>query len=66
VVGETGIVVPPSAPAALANGIEALLKRPRTPAWREELRRRVVENLGVERLIEETAAVLRQVVSERS
>ena len=66
VVGETGIVVPPSAPAALADGIAALLERPRTPAWREELRRRVVENLGVERLIEETAAILRQVVSERS
>src|SRR5207253_578070 len=53
-VGETGIVLPPASPALLAEGIEKLLLRPPSATERRALRERVIDKLGLERLIRET------------
>ncbi len=58
VVPETGIVVPPDDPAALAEAINALLGDPeRRAAMRAASRERHVERFTVERMVAGTAAV---------
>jgi glycosyltransferase involved in cell wall biosynthesis len=64
VVDGLGVVVAPSAADVLADGIEKLLENPPDREGRETLRRRIVENLSVGRLIAETERVFREVLSE--
>jgi glycosyltransferase involved in cell wall biosynthesis len=60
VVGDTGRVVPAGDPAALAEGLEAMLGRldGDGPALSRAARRRVEENLGVEALVKGTLAAI--------
>jgi glycosyltransferase involved in cell wall biosynthesis len=56
IVGDTGEVVPPHDPVALMKAIEKLLdRRPHTPA---QIRRRIVEQFSVEKLVVDTEQVL--------
>lgn len=61
--GETGLLVPPSDPEALASGMLALA---RDPTVRQRLgergRLRVRENFGLDRMIDETIAIYREVL----
>jgi glycosyltransferase involved in cell wall biosynthesis len=53
--GETGLLVPPGDPAALAAGIRRLLDdRPAAEAMAAEAKRRVQERYSVERMVEDT------------
>jgi glycosyltransferase involved in cell wall biosynthesis len=53
--GETGLLVPPGDPAALAAGIRRLLEdRPAAKAMAAEAKRRVRERYSVERIVDET------------
>lgn len=61
-VGDTGIVVPPGTPAQLADGIESTLRQPPSAAQRHAMRRRVIDHLGIDRLVRETEAVLRSAI----
>jgi glycosyltransferase involved in cell wall biosynthesis len=55
---ETGTLVPPNDPCALADAIVALLSDPRRrAAAAESSRRRHAEHFGIARMIAETAAV---------
>lgn len=56
IVGETGVVVPPQDPTALAKGIERLLEGSPTPAV--ALRRRVIEQFSLGALLESTERAL--------
>jgi glycosyltransferase involved in cell wall biosynthesis len=58
VVGETGIVVPPDNPEALADGIETLLRRieKEGPELSRGVRQRIERNLSVESLVKNTLA----------
>lgn len=60
IVGDTGVVVPPADPAALARGWEEMLERIERdgPELRARARARVVETFTVERLIERTEQAL--------
>lgn len=53
VVGETGVVVPPGDPAALAGGMESLLSRSEEEFERlgREARRRIVEHYGMATIV---------------
>jgi glycosyltransferase involved in cell wall biosynthesis len=60
VVGDTGVVVPPDAPEALAEGIAALLGRGQEEgaALSSAVRQRIERNLGIETLVDGTLAEL--------
>lgn len=54
IIGNTGLVVPPRDPHALANAINMLLAERDTPEWnqrREAARRHVAENFSIERMV---------------
>jgi glycosyltransferase involved in cell wall biosynthesis len=59
IVGETGMVVPPREPRALAEGILAMLSR--APQG-EAARARIREHFSVERMVERTQAALLELV----
>ncbi len=62
--GETGVLIEPRDPSAVAN---AMLELARTPDRRLELgragRRRVLEKFGLDRMVDETLEVYREVLS---
>jgi glycosyltransferase involved in cell wall biosynthesis len=59
IVGDTGIVVAPRDPKALAEGLERLVTRlHKNPSLRESARVRVVESFAVAQLVERTANAL--------
>ena len=62
IVGETGVVVPPQNPGALAQGIVAMLARAEfnDGTLKIACRKRIVDNYGIERLIGETTTVLNE------
>ncbi len=62
VVGDTGIVVPPGDPDALAAGIRKLLDSDLT-AMGLKARQRIVENFSMEQLVERTEKALRELCS---
>lgn len=63
VVPETGVVVPPGDPAALAGAVTQLLRDPqRRAAMGEASRARHAENFTVERMVARTAAVYDRVL----
>ncbi len=64
-VGDGGSVVPPASPARLADAIENVVQHPPTSEQRQAMRRRIIENLGVDRLVRETEAVLRSAIEGR-
>ena len=66
VVGECGVVVPASQPAAVADGLERTQQRiHRAPAvGRAALRQRIEDNFSVAALVERTASVLERVYRE--
>jgi glycosyltransferase involved in cell wall biosynthesis len=67
VVPETGLLVPPSDPAALADAVVALLLDPdRRKRMSVAARERHAERFRLERMVEETAAVYDRAVSTRS
>lgn len=54
IVGDTGIIVAPRSPQALANAITDLLAKRDRPTWeqrREAARRHVAENFSIERMV---------------
>lgn len=56
IVGDTGWVVPPSDPAALAAAIEAAIKELKGPNWQnrtQAARKRIQENFSIERMVNE-------------
>jgi glycosyltransferase involved in cell wall biosynthesis len=56
--GETGLVVPPSDPRALADAINRLLDDPREARrLADEAQRRVLERYSLTRMVEETLAL---------
>ena len=58
--GETGLLVPPDDPAALARAVAELLADPeRRQAMGRRARQRVVEEFSVERVVAETLAIYR-------
>ena len=63
IVGDTGVVVPPRDPAALANGVIELLSEPPEAARsrREDARRRVIENFDLNLVVRRYEDVYRQV-----
>jgi len=67
IVGDTGIVVPPSAPDSLAAGIKKLIRL--SPAERRQLgimaRSRIVANFGIPRMVAATEKVYDKVLSSR-
>jgi glycosyltransferase involved in cell wall biosynthesis len=66
VVDGLGVVVGSSAEDVLADGMERVLVNPPDAPQREALRRRIVENLSVKRLIAETERVFQDLVREPS
>ncbi len=60
IVGDTGIVVPPGNPEAMAQGLIEMLGRNSTDG--RSPRERILENFGHERMIQATAETLRDVV----
>lgn len=64
IVGETGAVVPPGAPGALAAAILALIERlgRSGAALSSEARARIAREYSMERLVSRTAATLQQLV----
>jgi glycosyltransferase involved in cell wall biosynthesis len=67
-VGETGVVVPRRDPAALADGLAAMLTRldRAEAACRQAARARVVSEFGVDKLAERTSAALLAVLEKPS
>jgi glycosyltransferase involved in cell wall biosynthesis len=68
-VGSTGWVVPPKAPAALAEAIDEALAASAGPDWtarREASRTRAVENFSVVRMADEYAAVWVRAAASRA
>lgn len=66
VIGDTGIVVPPRDPDALARAWAVMLDRPSTSdrSDRDRIRRRIVEQFSVASLIDRTEAVLQDLLEE--
>ena len=63
---ETGLAVPPSDSGRLAERILELLRDPvRARALGESGRRLVIEQFGVEQMVDQTAALYREVLAER-
>lgn len=60
IVGETGMVVPPKDPAALASAMQTMVDAgfEARRALGRKARERIVEKFGVDRMVEETARVL--------
>jgi glycosyltransferase involved in cell wall biosynthesis len=66
IVGDTGIVVDPRNPEALANGLERMIGNLESDtSLREAARARVVENFAVDRLVERTANALQALLCSR-
>jgi glycosyltransferase involved in cell wall biosynthesis len=66
VVPETGIVVPPRDPAALAEAVIQLLRDPaRQASMTDASRVRHAQHFGVERMVADTAAVYDSVLADR-
>ena len=67
IIGDTGIVVPPRSPEALADAWERMLTM--GEAARQELgqraRARIVEHYSLDRMVEAYASLYRQVLEER-
>lgn len=63
ITGDTGVVVPPRDPSALAEGILHLLKHRESTAG-ERARARIVENFSLERMVTATEAALATLVAE--
>jgi glycosyltransferase involved in cell wall biosynthesis len=62
--GETGLLVPPNDPPALAEALLSLLRSPETARrLGAEGRRRVEEHFTVERMVAETEAVYEALLS---
>lgn len=60
IVGDTGWIVPPRAPAALADAVEAALAESRSSQWgarQEAARARIEENFGIGVMVERYRAV---------
>ena len=68
IVGETGIVVPPEQPEALARGIEAGLGEvaARRPSGRRGGRARVLANFSLARMVEQYIAVWRRISGDQA
>lgn len=64
IVGETGIIVPPRDPDALASGWHRLLDKDRARLGKKA-RERILENFSVHRLATDTAKILEHSVNER-
>jgi glycosyltransferase involved in cell wall biosynthesis len=63
---DTGVLVPPHDPAALASGVSALLADPgRRAQMAAASRARHAQRFGVERMVAATAAVYEEVLSSR-
>jgi len=63
---ETGLAVPPSDSGRLAERILELLRDPvRARALGESGRRLVIEQFGVEQMVDQTAALYREILAER-
>lgn len=59
IVGETGVVVPPRDPRALADGLEQMARRlKQEPHLRVEARERIVSSFSVDSLAQNTAKAL--------
>jgi glycosyltransferase involved in cell wall biosynthesis len=66
VVPDTGVLVPPSDPRALADAVVGLLQDPRRrEAMSAAARKRHATHFAVERMVEETAAVYDRILSRR-
>lgn len=67
IVGDLGVVTPPRAPKALADGLLALVGHLEREggALRERVRARVLERFGVEALVERTETLLRELATRR-
>ena len=63
IVGDNGVVVPPAAPDALAEGTLALATGNRPPA--AALRRDIEERFSIARMVESTEQILARVVEAR-
>ena len=66
IVGETGIVVPPEQPEALARGIEAGLGEVAARGGREAGRARVLANFSLARMVEQYIAVWRRISGDQA
>lgn len=65
--GETGILVPPSAPAALAGGIRKIINRPEEGRrLGRNARSKVIREFSVERELEETVNWIEELLRRRS
>jgi glycosyltransferase involved in cell wall biosynthesis len=64
IVGETGILVPPQSPEALADGVVAMLNKPGflDGTLKSACRMRIVENFTTERLIENTTVLFNKLL----
>jgi len=63
-VGDTGVVVPPADPGALAAGIEHLLKRLEAePGLRRSSRQRIVDHFGPRRLVDRTTELFERILA---
>jgi glycosyltransferase involved in cell wall biosynthesis len=62
IVGDLGIVVPPGDPAALAQGLGGMLDM-LPKVRRDDLRRRIVENFTLEKMIGETEKALEEMLN---
>lgn len=56
IVGNTGVIVPPSDPAALADGMMILMERGGASSWK--CRERIVSEFGIDKLVARTGQAL--------
>lgn len=65
IVGDTGIVVPPGEPGALATGMLQALERCRDAGLRQQARECIVQEFGLERLVGRTEELLQGLLAGR-